>query len=86
MISGLRGWAILGVQYPGAPHLRSDYVSGPAHSVPRMGILGAALASLLGYGATMLVALFWLMRKRGLRVLDYLRPRYEDIPILQLES
>ena len=55
-------------------------------SVPRLGIVGAAVASLLGYSMTMFIGLFWLLRKTKLGVWSYLRPRREDIPVAQLRT
>jgi len=54
--------------------------------LPRLGIVGAAVASLLGYSMTMFIGLFWLLRKTKLGVWGYLRPRREDIPLAQLRS
>ena len=54
--------------------------------LPRLGIVGAAVASLLGYTMTMLIGLFWLVRKKELGVLAYLRPRRGDISIAQLRA
>ena len=54
--------------------------------LPRLGIVGAAVASLLGYATTMLIALSWVVRKTELGILEYLRPRREDIPIAQLRA
>jgi O-antigen/teichoic acid export membrane protein len=86
MISGLRG-----LGYPGLgtiARLASAGVTIVALFLllPRMGIAGAALASLLGYGVTMLIAGFWLVKKRGLGVWDSLRPRRADLPMAQLRS
>lgn len=54
--------------------------------LPRFGIAGAALASLLGYSVMMLVAFFWLWRERERTVWSYLRPRLSDLPMAQLRS
>ena len=53
--------------------------------LPRLGIIGAALASLMGYSATLIVALFWLLRRRELGFWGTLRPRFEDIPAAQMK-
>lgn len=84
MISGLRGFG-----YPGLStiaRLASAVVTVVSLLLllPRLGIVGAAVASLLGYGVTMLIAAFWLIRKTELGVWDYLRPRREDVPIAHL--
>ncbi|MBC8030236.1 MAG: flippase [Pyrinomonadaceae bacterium] len=54
--------------------------------LPRYGIAGAAMASLLGYSVMMIVAFFWLVRKRDRSCWSYLRPRVSDLPINQLRS
>jgi O-antigen/teichoic acid export membrane protein len=52
--------------------------------LPRYGIVGAAVASLMGYSVMMLVAFFCLVRQRDRSVWSYLRPRRSDIPLTQL--
>ena len=86
MISGLRGFGYPGLSTIG--RLVSAVVTVIALLVllPRWGIVGAAVASLLGYSVTMLIALFWLIRKRELGVWGYLRPRREDIPVADLRA
>jgi O-antigen/teichoic acid export membrane protein len=54
--------------------------------LPRYGIAGAAMASLLGYSVMMIVAFFWLVRKRDRSCWSYLRPRVDDLPINQLRA
>ena len=86
MISGLRGFG-----HPGLAtiaRLASAVVTliSLLLLLPRLGIVGAAVASLLGYTMTMLIGLFWLVRKKELGVLAYLRPRREDISIAQLRA
>ncbi len=54
--------------------------------LPRYGIVGAAIASLLGYSVMMLVAFFWLVQKRERSCWSYLRPRFSDLPVNQLRS
>ncbi|HZS07471.1 MAG TPA: oligosaccharide flippase family protein [Blastocatellia bacterium] len=49
--------------------------------LPTRGIAGAALASLLGYSVMLIVALYWLIRKRQVSIRDCLIPRRDDIPI-----
>lgn len=52
--------------------------------LPRLGIEGAAIASLMGYSVMLIVALFWLVRQRSLGLWGYFRPRRGDIPVAQL--
>lgn len=49
--------------------------------LPTLGIEGAALSSLLGYGVMLAVALFWLVRRRGISLWEVLRPRWDDWPV-----
>ena len=52
--------------------------------LPRYGIAGAALASLLGYSVMMAIAFIYLIRERKMSAWGYLRPRTSDIPLNQL--
>jgi O-antigen/teichoic acid export membrane protein len=54
--------------------------------LPRYGIAGAALASLMGYSVMMAVAVFWLIQQRHGSFWGYLRPRVSDFPVNQLRS
>jgi O-antigen/teichoic acid export membrane protein len=54
--------------------------------LPRMGITGAAIASLIGYSVMLTVALFALIHRRQLGFWQYLRPRRRDIPFARLKS
>jgi O-antigen/teichoic acid export membrane protein len=49
--------------------------------LPRRGIQGAALSSILGYSVMFLVALFWLLRRRQITLWECLRPRWDDVPM-----
>ncbi len=48
--------------------------------LPRWGIRGAALASIIGYSVMTLVALFWFLRQQKLSLWECLRPRVSDLP------
>jgi O-antigen/teichoic acid export membrane protein len=54
--------------------------------LPRMGIAGAAIASLLGYSVMMIVAFVALMHQRECSMWSYLKPRSGDLPLAQLRS
>ncbi len=86
MISGLRGLGNPGLAT--IARLASAVVTVISLLVllPRLGIVGAAVASLFGYSMTMFIGLFWLLRKTKLGVCGYLRPRREDIPVAQLRT
>jgi O-antigen/teichoic acid export membrane protein len=53
---------------------------------PRYGIVGVAIASLIGYSVMLLVAFFCLVRRRELGFWSYLRPRWDDLPRVRLKS
>lgn len=48
--------------------------------LPRRGIQGAAISSILGYSVMFLVALFWLVRRREITLWECLHPRWDDLP------
>jgi len=54
--------------------------------LPRMGIKGAAIASLAGYSVMFVVALYWLVSKQNIGLWEWLRPRRQDLPLLRLAS
>lgn len=54
--------------------------------LPRYGIVGVAVASLIGYTVMLLVAFYCLVNKRQLGFWGYLRPRFQDIPRIPLRS
>jgi len=86
VISGLQGFG-----YPGLSTIArflSAAVTAPALLIliPRMGIEGAAIASLLGYSVMLIVALMALVRRRQLGFWRYLRPQRQDIPIARLRA
>jgi O-antigen/teichoic acid export membrane protein len=79
VISGLRGFG-----YPGLSTLArfsGAVVTGIALIIllPRLGITGAAIASLIGYCAMLAVALSIFIRRRQLSLWDCLRPQRRDI-------
>jgi O-antigen/teichoic acid export membrane protein len=54
--------------------------------LPRFGITGAAIASLIGYSVMLLVALLFFVRKRQLSLWECLRPQWRDIPFRSWSS
>lgn len=54
--------------------------------LPIFGIMGAAISSLFGYGIMLIVAMFWLWRKRGNKLWTELRPRRDDFSIAKIKS
>jgi amino acid adenylation domain-containing protein len=86
IISGLNGFG-----YPGlstAARLSSAVVTVFAllYWLPRYGIVGAALSSLLGYSVMFVIALFWLINKKNIRLGELFRPRLDDIPMKKIMS
>lgn len=86
VISGLQGFG-----YPGLSTIArflSAAVTAPALLVllPRMGIEGAAIASLIGYSVMLVAALVGLVQRRQLGFWRYLRPQRHDIPIARLRA
>src|SRR5439155_4102644 len=85
-ISGLRGFG-----YPGLSTMArfsAAIVTAAALLIllPRLGIDGAAIASLIGYSVMLVVALFFFIRKRDLRLWECLRPHRRDILIANWKS
>jgi len=86
VISGLQGFG-----YPGLSTIArflSAAVTAPALLIliPRMGIKGAAIASLIGYSVMLFAALVGLIQRRQLGFWRYLRPQRHDIPIARLRA
>ncbi len=85
-ISGLRGFG-----YPGLSTIArfsAAVVTAIALLIllPRQGITGAAIASLIGYSVMLVVALIALIHGRRLGFWAYLRPQRRDIPFGRLKS
>ena len=86
VIRGLQGFG-----YPGLTTIARFFSAGVSVValivlLPRMGITGAAISSLIGYTVLFAVALFALIQRRRLRFWHYVRPRRHDIPMAQLRS
>jgi len=84
VISGLRGFG-----YPGLSTLAKFSAAavttvGVLVLLPRLGITGAAIASLIGYSVMLVIALFAFVKKRRLGLWSCLRPRWRDL-LFQLE-
>lgn len=54
--------------------------------LPAYGMLGAAISSLLGYALMLAVGLFFLLRRKTLKPLNFFRPRRDDLTFAQLKS
>src|SRR5207302_4114647 len=83
VISGLNGFGHPGLSTIARLSSAAVTVVSLLLLLPRLGIVGAALASLMGYSATLIVALFWLLQRRELSFWSILRPRRADLPAAQ---
>lgn len=86
IIRGLQGFG-----YPGLTTIARFMSAGVTLCMlivllPRLGITGAAIASLVGYTVLFCVSLFALVHRRRLTFWQYLRPRRHDIPVARLRS
>jgi O-antigen/teichoic acid export membrane protein len=86
VISGLQGFG-----YPGLSTIARFFSAGATALtlpilLPRHGINGAAIASLIGYSVLLSVSLFALLRRRQLNFWRYLRPQRHDIPFAQIRA
>ena len=86
VIRGLQGFG-----YPGLTTIARFFSAGVSVVallilLPRMGITGAAISSLIGYTVLFVVSLFALIQRRRLGFWHYVRPRRHDIPMAQLRA
>jgi len=86
VISGLKGLGYPGLSTIARLASAGVTVVGLLVLLPRLGITGAAIASLIGYSVMFVVALFWLVSRQQIGLWDCLRPRRRDIPTLRLRS
>jgi O-antigen/teichoic acid export membrane protein len=81
VISGLRGFGHPGLSTLARFSAAAVTAVGLVVLLPRFGITGAAIASLIGYSVMLCVALFAFMKKRRLGLWNCLRPRWRDLLI-----
>ncbi|HMJ27025.1 MAG TPA: oligosaccharide flippase family protein [Pyrinomonadaceae bacterium] len=79
VISGLRGFGYPGLSTLARFSAAAVTTVGLVVLLPRMGITGAAIASLIGYTVMLCVALFAFIKKRRLGLWTCLRPRWRDL-------
>ena len=79
VISGLRGFGYPGLSTLARFSAAAVTTVGLLVLLPRLGITGAAIASLIGYSVMLFVALFAFVKKRRLRLWNCLRPRWRDL-------
>jgi len=85
-VSGLNGFGHPGLSTIARVSSAAVTVIALLTLLPRFGIAGAAMASLLGYSVMMIVAFIALLRLRERTMWSYLKPRTSDLPITQLRS
>lgn len=79
VISGLRGFGHPGLSTVARFSAAVVTAVGLLILLPRRGITGAAIASLIGYSVMLVIALFGFMRKRQLGLWSCLRPQRRDL-------
>jgi O-antigen/teichoic acid export membrane protein len=79
VISGLRGFGYPGLSTLARFSAAAVTTVGLLVLLPRLGITGAAIASLIGYTVMLCVALFAFVKKRRLGLWTCLRPRWRDL-------
>jgi O-antigen/teichoic acid export membrane protein len=79
VISGLRGFGYPGLSTVARFSAAVVTAVGLLILLPRRGITGAAIASLIGYSVMLVIALFGFMRKRQLGLWTCLRPQKRDL-------
>lgn len=86
VISGLNGFGHPGLSTIARMASTVTTVIALVVLLPRWGIIGAAVASLLGYSTLFLVALFCFLRQEHINLWDFLRPRRADISYKKLKA
>jgi O-antigen/teichoic acid export membrane protein len=79
VISGLRGFGYPGLSTLARFSAAAVTTVGLLVLLPRLGITGAAIASLIGYSVMLFIALFAFVKKRRLGLWSCLRPRWRDL-------
>lgn len=79
VISGLRGFGYPGLCTVARFSAAAVTTVGLLVLLPRLGITGAAIASLIGYSVMLFIALFAFVKKRRLGLWSCLRPRWRDL-------
>lgn len=85
-ISGLNGFGHPGLGTIARVTSAATTVMALVPLLPVLGIMGAALASIIGYGVMFLVALGFLLKVRNVGVVEFLKPRKNDISFGKLRS
>jgi O-antigen/teichoic acid export membrane protein len=80
VISGLNGLGHPGLSTIARMAAASVMVVALLFSLPRWGIVGAALSSITGYSVMFVVALFWFLRQQKISFWECMRPRWDDVP------
>lgn len=85
VISGLNGFGHPGLGTTARLASAVTTVAALFLLLPLWGMMGAAVASLIGYGVMLAVSLFWLWHKRGMNLWQSLRPRREDFSLIKIK-
>jgi O-antigen/teichoic acid export membrane protein len=80
IISGLNGLGHPGLSTVARVAAASVMVVALLLSLPRWGIVGAALSSITGYSVMFGVALYWFLRQQNITLWECMRPRWDDLP------
>jgi O-antigen/teichoic acid export membrane protein len=86
VISGLDGFGRPGLSTVARLASTVTTVAALLVFLPRWGIIGAASASLLGYGTLLFVALFCFLRQQQIGFWEFLCPRREDISYEKIKA
>lgn len=79
VISGLRGFGYPGLSTVAKFSAAAVTTVGLLVLLPRLGITGAAIASLIGYSVMLFISLLAFVKKRRLGLWSCLRPRWRDL-------
>jgi O-antigen/teichoic acid export membrane protein len=86
VISGLNGLGHPGLSTIARLFSGATTVITLVYLLPRWGMNGAAISSLLGYGTMLVVALVCLLRKQKISLWNFIRPRRQDISFEKIKS
>ena len=85
LISGLNGFGHPGLSTIARISSAAMTIISLVILLPIAGIIGAAIASILGYSLLFAVALYFLLKLRNIGLWDFIRPRGDDISIDKLK-
>jgi len=86
VISGLNGLGFPGLSTVARLCSGATTIITLFYLLPRWGMNGAAISSLLGYSTMLIVAMLCLLRKQNVSFWEFMRPRREDISLEKIKS